>query len=96
MRRHAIFFCRSPLLARAEVEHVARTTATGSALGNRHRTSPAEPKRFRLHDCHTDQETAFRANAHGHEGAEGEAIPNAVCESCHATAKHISKRRTIL
>src|SRR5450432_1958662 len=39
-------------------------------------------------DCHADQAKAFGANAHGHgKAAKGEAIPNAVCESCHGNGK---------
>ncbi|HUF67212.1 MAG TPA: DmsE family decaheme c-type cytochrome [Longimicrobiales bacterium] len=57
--------------------------ATGTETGTE--TAPAEPEAvLSCSDCHTDVETAFRANAHGHGKApKGEVIPNAVCESCH-------------
>jgi DmsE family decaheme c-type cytochrome len=39
-------------------------------------------------DCHADQASAFAANPHGHGKAlKGEAIANAVCESCHGDGK---------
>jgi DmsE family decaheme c-type cytochrome len=39
-------------------------------------------------DCHADQAKPFGANAHGHGKApKGEAVPNAVCESCHGDGK---------
>jgi DmsE family decaheme c-type cytochrome len=39
-------------------------------------------------DCHADEMKAFRTNPHGHgKAAKGEAIPNAVCESCHGSGK---------
>ncbi|MEO8033188.1 MAG: DmsE family decaheme c-type cytochrome [Acidobacteriota bacterium] len=39
-------------------------------------------------DCHADQSKAFGANIHGHGKApKGEAIPNAVCETCHGPGK---------
>jgi DmsE family decaheme c-type cytochrome len=42
-------------------------------------------------DCHADQATAFRTNAHGHGKApKGEPVPAAVCEACHGDgAAHI-------
>jgi DmsE family decaheme c-type cytochrome len=39
-------------------------------------------------DCHADQAGPFATNPHGHGKApKGEAIPNAVCESCHGDGK---------
>jgi DmsE family decaheme c-type cytochrome len=38
-------------------------------------------------DCHAEEAKAFRTNAHGHGKAKGDAIPNAVCESCHGDGK---------
>ena len=52
-------------------------------------TATAQPEAVQsCNDCHDDQAKAFRANAHGHGKApKGEAVPNAVCESCHGAGK---------
>jgi DmsE family decaheme c-type cytochrome len=47
--------------------------------------APAAP--MSCGDCHADEAKAFRTNAHGHGKVQGDAIPNAVCESCHGDGK---------
>lgn len=60
------------------------TTATAATT-----TAAGEPEALpSCGDCHADQAKAFAANVHGHgKAAKGEAIPNAVCESCHGNGK---------
>jgi DmsE family decaheme c-type cytochrome len=52
-------------------------------------TAAAEPEALpSCGDCHAEQASAFGTNAHGHgKSPKGEAVPNAVCESCHGSGK---------
>jgi DmsE family decaheme c-type cytochrome len=58
-------------------------TAAPAATAPAH--APAAP--MSCGDCHADESKAFRTNAHGHGKVQGDAIPNAVCESCHGDGK---------
>jgi DmsE family decaheme c-type cytochrome len=64
---------------------VPETAATAAVTAS----APAEAEALpSCSDCHADQATAFVTNLHGHGKApKGEALPNAVCESCHGNGK---------
>jgi DmsE family decaheme c-type cytochrome len=85
MKRHRILLAGVWLALTSISSGAQQPPAPAAPPATATATAAAEPEALpSCGDCHADQATAFRANAHGHGKApKGEAVPNAVCEVCH-------------